>query len=91
MTLTLKSSRLSFRKACPGSGWPRQGQGRGDRCPRGGVEIGASLSQVAGPGLTPAPGMSPDPLLPTWLVHSGRALGQPGDGRVGLLDGPLLS
>ena len=55
------------------------------------MEIGACLSQVAAPGLTPAPGMSPDPLLPVWLVHSGRALGQPGDGRVGLLDGLLLS
>lgn len=57
--------------------------------PPGGVEVGACLSQVAAPGLTPAPGMSPDPLLPTWLVHSGRALGQPGDGWAGAAGWPF--
>lgn len=77
MTLTLKRSRVSFRKACPGSVWPEPGQGEGSCCPRGvgfggGPLAAACLSQGAPSGLAPAPGMSPDPLPPMRLVRSGR-------------------
>ena len=42
VTLTLKRSRVSFQKACPGSGWLEPGQGRGDCCRPGGwgLEVG---------------------------------------------------
>lgn len=99
MTLTLKRSRVSFRKACPGSGWPEPGQGEGSCCPRG-VGFGG------GPWPPPA---FPRGQLPAWLQLPGCLLtlcrpcglstaggeGGPwasqGTGGSGQLDGPLLS